>query len=164
MIGFFSSVSLDALTSRDVQAGHLSGCPPLELVHEGGLADTRLPSDKEYLPLVPQHHVKAILQLSDRKVSSHQLSFCRFDWDGVRSGTFADRCDEAVSTAGERLDESRMLRIVSERASDVSDMTAQYRRLDESLGPQGLDQFGMCNQSVSVLHQILQNAERLGCQ
>jgi hypothetical protein len=114
--------------------------------------------------LVPQHRVKAILQLSERKVSSHQLSLCRFDWDGIRSGTFADCCDEAVSTAGECFDESRILRIVSERASDVSNMTAQYRRLDESVGPQGFDQFAMCNQSVSVLHQILQNAERLGCQ
>jgi hypothetical protein len=43
-------------------------------------------------------------------------------------------------------------------------MTAQYRRLDESVGPQGLDQFAMRNQSMSVLHKILQNAERLGRQ
>jgi hypothetical protein len=43
-------------------------------------------------------------------------------------------------------------------------MTAKYRRLDESVRPQGFDQFPMRNQSVSVLHQILQNAERLGCQ
>jgi hypothetical protein len=43
-------------------------------------------------------------------------------------------------------------------------MTAQYRRLDESLRPQGFDQFAMGNESVSVLHEILQNAERLGRQ
>jgi hypothetical protein len=78
--------------------------------------------------------------------------------------TAPDCGDKAVSTAGECFDESRILRIVSERASDVSNMTAQYRRLDESVGPQGLDQFAMRNQSMSVLHKILQNAERLGRQ
>jgi hypothetical protein len=147
-----------------MQAGHLSGCPALELVRKGGLSNARFPSNKDYLSLVPQHPVKAILQLSDRTVSSHQLSFCRVDWDGARLGTFADCGDEPVSSAGECFDESRMLRIVSECPSEVSNMTAQYRRLDESVRPQGFDQFAMGNQSVSVLHQILQNAERLGCQ
>jgi hypothetical protein len=72
--------------------------------------------------------------------------------------TAPDCGDKAVSTAGECFNESRILRIVSKRASDVSNMTAQYRRLDESVGPQGLDQFAMRNQSMSVLHKILQNA------
>jgi len=108
--------------------------------------------------------VKTIQQLSDREVPSHQLSFCWFDWDGGRPGTFADRGNEPVSTAGECFDESRILRIVSECPSEVSNMTAKYRRLDESVRPQGFDQFAMRNQSVSVLHQILQNAERLGRQ
>jgi len=147
-----------------MQAGHLSRCPALELVRQGGLSNARFPSNKDYLSLVPQHPVKAILQLSDRKVSSHQLPFCRFDWDGIRFGTVTDGGAEAVSTAGEGFDESRILRIIAERASDVSNMTAQYRRLDESVGPQGLDQFAMRNQSMSVFHKILQNAERLGRQ
>jgi hypothetical protein len=62
-----------------MQPGHLSGCPPLEFIHEGGFADTGLPSDKDYLPLVPLHRVKAIPQLSDDKVSAYQLSFWWFD-------------------------------------------------------------------------------------
>jgi len=115
---------------------------------------------------MPQHRLQVILQLSDRKISSHQLPFWSWwlDWDGFRPGTFADCGDEPVSTTGECFDESRILRIVSECPSEVPNMTAQYCRLDERLRPQGFDQFGMGNESVSVLHQILQNAECLGRQ
>jgi hypothetical protein len=62
-----------------MQAGHLSSCSPLELIHQGGLADTRLPSNKDQLPLVPQRRAKVILQLSHRKISSYEFSFRRFD-------------------------------------------------------------------------------------
>jgi hypothetical protein len=70
--------------------------------------------------------------------------------------------DEPVSPARLGLDKVRTPRTVSERVPDPQDLILQDLGLDVGIGPQRVEQLILGDEAARVVHQILQNAERLG--
>ena len=126
------------------------GCGPIdEGVGHRGLADTGLSGDEHDLPFTLRHPPETLPELENRTITSDQWSL-----GGTRCGraprrrALRDRGDEPIASAGQRLDEQGLPRVVPEGASDLRDVALQDLRLNVRLGPERLEELIVGDQST----------------
>jgi hypothetical protein len=82
---------------------------------------------------------------------------CARDW----SGRVSHVRDETVSALGDGLDEPGLPGVIVENFSQLEYVGAQDLWLDVGLGPEGIEQLVMGDESAGVFDEIAQNRERL---
>src|SRR5271165_466339 len=161
VISFRTSITFHALSAAQTDGRYIGSYLTLELVDERGFSDSGLPTDKDDLPLATQYYLQAHTHLGQGHIPTNQFAEGLFKTKRRVGRHVFDGSDELIPPPRQGFDKKRILRTVLESATNAEDVTFQHLWLDESVGPQSVQQFILGHQPSRVLYEILQDRESL---
>jgi len=135
VVSFQPSIAFHALAVRDANPRRISPCPTLEFVGQCSLAYACLPSDENDLPFAAPCFAKVAAQLGQCWFAAHDPFHptCGQCTDGA---VVDDGSHKLISPFGQRFDECRRIRPVSQRSSDFQDVLPEYCGVHIGGGPE----------------------------
>src|SRR6266481_7909929 len=159
VVGFFSSEALDALSPSDSQIW-LEGGLLMKSVDESRFSDACLSGDKDELSLATQGAGETGAKLSKRGLPTDDSLWAEA-WE--RGRTFvAHRSDKLVSPSGKGLNICRLFGIVAKSLADSANVLLYDFRINVRLGPDGLKNLILRDETFRVFHEITEYVKSLG--
>jgi hypothetical protein len=115
-------------------------------------------------PLTAQGAIPRLAQHIERVAASYQRALRRPAGYGAGGNGPGNRSDEPVSASGQCLDEKRVLRAISKRGTHGEDVFLYGLRLDDRVGPHGLEHLIMRDQPAGMFDQMLEDRKGFRCQ
>jgi hypothetical protein len=165
IIGFSTAISFDTLSAGNAEPGHRGARLNLKRVGDRGLADPRFPGNENDLSIPEHRTAQGIGQFAQGSRPPHQTgargSIRR---RRLRPSVAAVQADKPIPAPRQRLDEPRTFRIIIESAPDIQYLTFQAFGLYVRIGPDGIEQLVLRDQSARATDEVVQHAVCLGRQ